>query len=68
MGNPISEFIEERKQRIEANCNNKSLKAAAIAFNDAQTVISILIIFPRWDARLFNILRILLRCRKLFEK
>ena len=35
MGNPILEFIEERKQRIEANSNNKSLKAAAKAFNDA---------------------------------
>ena len=35
MGNPISEFIEERKQRLEANSNNTSLKAAAKAFNDA---------------------------------
>src|SRR5215210_3469118 len=35
MGNPISEFIEERKQRIEANSINKSLKAAAKSFNDA---------------------------------
>jgi cephalosporin hydroxylase len=35
MGNPISDFIEERKQRIEANSNNTNLKAAAKAFNDA---------------------------------
>lgn len=35
MGNPISEFIEERKQRLEANSNNTNLKAAAKAFNDA---------------------------------
>ena len=35
MGNAILEFIEERKQRIEANSNNKGLKAAAKAFNDA---------------------------------
>ncbi len=35
MGNPILEFIEERKQRIEANSYNSTLKAAAKAFNDA---------------------------------
>ena len=35
MGNPIEEFIEERKQRIAANGKNEGLKAAAKAFNDA---------------------------------
>jgi len=35
MGNPIAEFIEERKQRIAANGKNDNLKSAAKAFNDA---------------------------------
>jgi cephalosporin hydroxylase len=34
MGDPIQEFIEERKQRIEANGKNEKLKAAAKVFND----------------------------------
>lgn len=35
MGNPVSEFIEERKQRIAANGENETLKTVAKAFNDA---------------------------------
>ena len=35
MGNPIEEFIEERKQRVAANGKNENLKSAAKAFNDA---------------------------------
>ena len=31
--NPIQQFIEERKQRVEANGSNKALKDAAAAFN-----------------------------------
>ena len=33
MHNPIEEFIDERKLRVEANCNNESLLAAAENFN-----------------------------------
>jgi len=35
MINPIEAFVEERKQRIEANGNNSVLKDAAKKFNDA---------------------------------
>ena len=35
MVNPIEAFVEERKQRIEANGNNSVLKDAAKKFNDA---------------------------------
>lgn len=35
MKDAIKEFIEERKERIKANGNNKSLKASAKVFNDA---------------------------------
>ncbi|MEP7319340.1 MAG: cephalosporin hydroxylase family protein [Panacibacter sp.] len=35
MGNPIEEFIKERKKRIEANGKNVDLKSAAKAFNNA---------------------------------
>jgi cephalosporin hydroxylase len=34
MNDPISEFIEERKQRIQSNGENKKLKDAAKAFNE----------------------------------
>ncbi len=34
MNDPISEFIEERKQRIQSNGENKKLKDAAEAFNE----------------------------------
>src|SRR5690349_9950738 len=33
MSNPIQAFIDERKQRIENNGNNKALDEAATAFN-----------------------------------
>jgi cephalosporin hydroxylase len=35
MINPVEAFVEERKQRIEANGNNNVLKDAAKKFNDA---------------------------------
>ncbi|MGN6416037.1 MAG: cephalosporin hydroxylase family protein [Pseudobacter sp.] len=35
MSDPVKAFIEERKQRIDANGNNEELQAAAKAFNDA---------------------------------
>lgn len=35
MSDPVKAFIEERKQRIDANGNNDELQAAAKAFNDA---------------------------------
>ena len=35
MSNPVQEFIEERKVRIENNGNNAELTAAAAAFNVA---------------------------------
>jgi cephalosporin hydroxylase len=31
--NPVQQFIEERKQRVDANRSNKALKEAAAAFN-----------------------------------
>jgi len=35
MSDPIQEFVEERKQRISANADNKELKKAATDFNTA---------------------------------
>jgi cephalosporin hydroxylase len=35
MSNPVSQFIEERRQRVIGNSSNKDLQSAATAFNEA---------------------------------